>query len=192
MILQGFGLSSELSLLYGAPNGAVQVVSMLIIGYLADATKNRIYWSIVSLVIPVIGFILLVTLPQSNLNGQLAAYYITSTAAAAFTLILSMISSNVAGQTKKSVVSSMMFIGYCVGNLIGPQIISLDQAPRYTSPKTIICGLYAAAILLLLALRLVYSRRNSANERKMLELGDAYQHQENQEFMDLTDKENLE
>lgn len=114
MILQGFGLSTELSLLYGAPNGAVQVVSMLIIGYMADATNNRLYWSIISLVIPVIGFILLVTLPQGNLKGQLASYYITSTAAGSFSLLLSMVSSNVAGQTKKSTVSAMMFIGYCV------------------------------------------------------------------------------
>lgn len=115
VILQGFGLSSELSLLYGAPNGAVQVVGTLFICYMADKTKNRLYWSIVALVIPTIGFILLVTLPQSNLNGQLASYYITSTAAAAFTLLLSMISSNIAGQTKKTTVSAMMFVGYCVG-----------------------------------------------------------------------------
>lgn len=45
---------------------------------------------------------------------------------------------------------------------------------------------------MLLALRIVWSRRNSASNKKMLELGDAYQHQENQEFMDLTDMENLE
>lgn len=77
-------------------------------------------------------------------------------------------------------------------NLIGPQIISLDQAPRYISPKAIICGLYGAAIIILISLRTVWSRRNSSKEKKMLEMGDAYQHQENQEFMDLTDVENPE
>jgi ACS family allantoate permease-like MFS transporter len=105
---------------------------------MADKTRQRIYWSIFALSIPILGFILMVTLPQDNLGGNLAAFYITSTASTAFTLVLSMISSNVAGQSKKSVVNAINLIGYCVGNLIGPQIISLENAPRYLAAKTIV------------------------------------------------------
>lgn len=192
VILQGFGLSTEMSLLYGAPNGAVQVVGTLLICYLADLTKNRLYLSVISLIIPVIGFVLLVTLPQHNLNGNLAAFYITSTAAAAFTLVLSMISSNVAGQTKKTTVSAMMFIGYCVGNLIGPQIIHLEDAPKYLTCKIVICVLYGFCICQLLAMRWLYVFRNNKKEKYMRESGSGYVHLENQEFLDLTDIENPE
>ena len=95
IILQGFGLTKEESLLYGAPSGAVQIVSTITINYMADRTKNRLYWAIVSLAIGILGFILMITLPEENLAGNLAAFYITSASSASFTLILSMISSNV-------------------------------------------------------------------------------------------------
>lgn len=70
-------------------------MSTIGINYMADRTKNRLYWAIVSLAIGILGFILMITLPEENLEGNLAAFYITSAASASFTLILSMISSNV-------------------------------------------------------------------------------------------------
>ncbi|KAE9961365.1 hypothetical protein BLS_002336 [Venturia inaequalis] len=146
----------------------------------------------VALVCPVIGFALLATLPKKNLNGQLASFYITSISAAAFTLVLSMISSNIAGQTKKVTVATMMFIAYCIGNLIGPQIIHLKDGPRYLNAKIIICVLYGFCAFVLLALRFVWVWRNARKERAIAELGDAYVHIPNQEFMDLTDQENKE
>lgn len=192
VILQGFGLNAEESLLYGAPNGAVQVVGTLLICWAADKTKNRLIWAAIGLFIPMIGFVLLVILPITNLNGQLAAFYITSTAASGFTLLLSMISSNIAGQTKKSTVSAMFFIAYCVGNLIGPQIINLKDAPRYVTCKIIICVLYGFGLFLLMAMRFLNVYRNKQKDKKMAELGAGYVHRQNQEFMDLTDMENLE
>jgi ACS family allantoate permease-like MFS transporter len=95
IILQGFGLTKEESLLYGAPSGAVQIVSTISVNYMADRTKNRLYWAIVSLALGILGFILMITLPEHNKGGNLAAFYITSCSSASFTLILSMISSNV-------------------------------------------------------------------------------------------------
>lgn len=192
IILQGFGLSPELSLLYGAPSGAVQFVSTVVFCWVADRLSQRLYTSMFALLFPVIGFALQATLPKHNLHGQLAAFYITTTSAVAFTLVLSMISSNIAGQTKKVTVATMMFIAYCVGNLIGPQIIHLKDAPRYTKAKIIICALYGTCILVLLALRFTWSFRNRQKTRKIAEMGEAYRHIPNQEFMDMTDGENLE
>lgn len=33
-----------------------------------------------------------------------------------------MISSNIAGYTKKQLTGAAVFVGYCVGNIIGPQV----------------------------------------------------------------------
>lgn len=41
-------------------------------------------------------------------------------------MIWSMLPSNVAGRTKKSVVSSLIFIAYCVGNSIGAQLFRAE------------------------------------------------------------------
>lgn len=39
-----------------------------------------------------------------------------------FTMSLNLVQSNVAGRTKKSMFASSVFVSYCVGNLIGPQL----------------------------------------------------------------------
>jgi len=51
--------------------------------------------------------------------GLLMSYYITLSFWAAQTLTLSMISRNVAGQTKKSTVIAANFIAWATGNAIG-------------------------------------------------------------------------
>jgi hypothetical protein len=46
---------------------------------------------------------------------------------------LTMVSSNVAGYTKKQVTGALLFTGYCVGNIIGPQTFRDSEAPGYHS-----------------------------------------------------------
>lgn len=38
-------------------------------------------------------------------------------------LIISVSAANVAGSTKKSFMAAALFVAYCVGNIIGPQLI---------------------------------------------------------------------
>ena len=51
--------------------------------------------------------------------------------AANIPLSLSLITSNVGGFTKKSTVSAMLFIAYCVGNIVGPQFYLTSEEPTY-------------------------------------------------------------
>lgn len=51
--------------------------------------------------------------------GLLVSYYITLSFWSAQTLALSMVSRNIAGQTKKSTVVAMTFVSWAVGNAIG-------------------------------------------------------------------------
>lgn len=51
--------------------------------------------------------------------GLLLSYYITLSFWAAQTLTLSLISRNIAGQTKKSTVIAANFIAWAIGNAIG-------------------------------------------------------------------------
>ena len=108
VILQGFGFSQELALLYNAPIGAWMTISTPLICHLADRTKNRCLWAVLSLSIPVISFILLLTLPQHDKRGQLIVFTFAGTFLASFALVLSLIASNVAGQTKKTIVNTVV------------------------------------------------------------------------------------
>lgn len=44
---------------------------------------------------------------------------------------MSLMSSNVASFTKRSVVSALIFMAYCVGNIVGPQFFLESEAPSY-------------------------------------------------------------
>ena len=105
-------------MLYGTPGGAVEVVSLIVCGYLGDRLKNRILVGMSGLVIAIIGMCLIVGLPLNNNSGRLAGYYLTQASPTPFVAFLSLISSNVAGYTKKTTVAAMYLIGYCVGNII--------------------------------------------------------------------------
>jgi ACS family allantoate permease-like MFS transporter len=117
--ITSFGYTKEESLLYGTPAGAVEVIALVMNGFLGDMTRQRILSSIGGLIAAVVGVILMVALPLDNHVGRLIGYYMTQAYPTAFVALLSLISSNVAGYTKKTTVAALYLIGYCVGNIIG-------------------------------------------------------------------------
>lgn len=60
-----------------------------------------------------------------------------------------MAQANTAGNTKKSVQYSILYIGYAVGNLIGPQTFRANQAPAYTGGFVAMLACYCVCILLM-------------------------------------------
>lgn len=69
-----------------------------------------------------IGTIVLITVENTTLPtkiGLLISYYITLSFWSAQTLTLSMVSRNIAGQTKKSTVVAATFVSWAAGNAIG-------------------------------------------------------------------------
>ena len=118
-LIVGFGYTPEESLLYGTPGGAVEVVFLIACGWAGDKYGYRVLISMIGLCTAMLGMILIVALPLSNPNGRLAGYYLTQASPTPFVALLSLISSNVAGYTKKTTVAAMYLIGYCAGNIIG-------------------------------------------------------------------------
>jgi ACS family allantoate permease-like MFS transporter len=118
-LIVGFGYTPEESLLYGTPGGAVEVVFLIVCGWAGDKYGYRILISMTGLCTAILGMVLIVALPLDNNKGRLAGYYLTQASPTPFVALLSLISSNVAGYTKKTTVAAMYLIGYCVGNIIG-------------------------------------------------------------------------
>ena len=118
-LIVSFGYTPEQSLLYGTPGGAVEVITLVVCGYLGDRYGNRILLGSSGLVVAIIGIVLIVALPLSNNQGRLGGYYLTQAAPTAFVALLSLISSNVAGYTKKTTVAAIYLVCYCIGNIIG-------------------------------------------------------------------------
>jgi hypothetical protein len=49
---------------------------------------------------------------------------------------LTMISSNVAGYTKKQITAAVVFIGFCIGNAAGPQTFIDAEKREFPLPYT--------------------------------------------------------
>lgn len=118
-MIVSFGYTLEESLLYGIPGGVVEVVVLMVNGWLGNRYGQRILISCGGLVTAITGAFLIVALPLSNKKGHLAGYYLTQARAAPFVALLSMIATNVAGYTKKTTVAAIYLMSYCVGNIIG-------------------------------------------------------------------------
>ncbi|KAL6023099.1 Allantoate permease [Candidozyma auris] len=103
--------------------------------------------------------------------------------------VLSSCASNVAGHTKKVTVNAMYLIGYCVGNLIGPQTFIEEQAPDYSGAKVAMVVTSCGGVAILITIWVVMASENKKKDAKANEYRD-FEKNENYEFADLTDKEN--
>jgi hypothetical protein len=59
-------------------------------------------------------------LPRENKGGLLFAVYIIASLGGTYAVLLGLVMANSAGYTKRTVNAAGLFIGYCVGNIVGP------------------------------------------------------------------------
>lgn len=149
--------------------GAVTAITMIASAYLDRYFKQTIIIMILSLVPSIIGTSILVGIPFSSDKkiGMLIAYFIFYSFFAVQSLGLSLMSRNVAGQTKKSIVIACNFVFWAGGNAIGPQIFRDKDAPRYYLAFAIILGCFGLCLILLIALRMWYSIQNRRRDAKI-------------------------
>ena len=97
----------------------MEIIALLLSGYIGDRFGQRILASCGGMVVGLVGMILIVALPFSNKVGRLVGIYLVPASTTSFVTLLSLISSNVAGYTKKTTVAAIYLIAYCIGNVIG-------------------------------------------------------------------------
>lgn len=187
-----FGFTTRQALLIPLAGGALDVISPVFFALVCKPLfkNSRLYAAIVCNLIVVIGMCLLNFC--SNRGPKLAGYLSFYLAGAPSGCALSLLSSNVAGSTKKSLANSMWLIGYCAGNVIGPQTFRSNQAPDYVGAKIAMLLSFIVGTLDLGLLLWVFIRRNRAKDAQKIALGDTYVPPANIAFADLTDKENPE
>ncbi|KAF4484949.1 putative transporter [Colletotrichum fructicola Nara gc5] len=131
LIVKSFGYDSFTTILFNIPFGAIQIIAIMGSGWLATKIKRKgVVISMLS-VPPAIGSILMLTVPRHEKGVLLFGYYLVSILAAITPIIFTWQVQNTAGDTKKKTTSAVVFIGMCVGNIIGPLLYSVDDAPLY-------------------------------------------------------------
>ncbi|KAL4790100.1 hypothetical protein BDV19DRAFT_394428 [Aspergillus venezuelensis] len=70
----------------------------------------------------------------------------------------------------------MLFVEYCTGNIIGPQLFLDNEAPKYpTGQKGVLAG-FALAIFFLILLYIYYEFENRRRDRKYGPVGQGQGH----------------
>ncbi|KAI0480887.1 MFS general substrate transporter [Xylariaceae sp. FL0804] len=139
IILETFGFTTLQTQYMQIPGSVIQIVSLLVSGWISSRWPNmRCLTMLVCNLICVACAAVLVGLPAGSDGtehkwGRLVALWLTSVVSVGFSMSLTMVSSNIAGYTKKQLTGAILFIGYCVGNIIGPQTFIESEAPLYTS-----------------------------------------------------------
>lgn len=115
------------------PGGGFQLGAMIASAILTTYTKiPRTLIMVFMALVTLTGMVMIYALPSEQKWSRLGGSWITTTYVANIPLQLSLITSNVGGFTKRSTISGMIFVAYCTGNIIGPQFLSTDEAPRYS------------------------------------------------------------
>jgi sugar phosphate permease len=109
LINQAFGFDAATAQLLGIPLNAFTVILYFLIGWLVTKTGQTIYCIIASLFVCLIGTVVLITVApnDSTRGGLLVAFYFMQCIQAINPSCYSLLSRNVAGQTKKSIVYAL-------------------------------------------------------------------------------------
>lgn len=121
IIIKGFGFSTLVTALMQVPYGAFIAIAILSCVYLNDyfsikLQKNTRIWFAILYTLPnIAGAFGLRFVPTDQHIARLWMYYLTGPYNASMVLLLSLVTANTAGHTKKVVTNAFTFLGYCVG-----------------------------------------------------------------------------
>lgn len=184
-----FAFSTEMSLLLNLPGSLIDIIFPFAFALIAKyVVKSRL---VVSMFISVANFVglCLLAFALDSRAAMMFGYYITYWATAGWACMSSLISSNVAGHTKKVTFNALFLIGFAAGNIIGPQTYVESEAPDYKSSAYTLVGTSIVQTLAPFILMIIYYFRNK-KKVEISEVADNYKEDVKLSFGDLTDMEN--
>ncbi|TQN68781.1 putative transporter [Colletotrichum shisoi] len=196
LVIKGLGFGTLETALLGIPQGAL-VVIWIGLGALANrylpANSRTLVCALFML--PTIGGALgFLLAPADAYIGRLICFYLTGSYQASFVLSLSLITSNTGGQSKKMIVSGMIWFGACIGNIASPFFYKADQAPSYHLGIGSLLVANCIELALFFVFRYAFIWENKKKERLRAEMRASGNYVADElnatAFTDMTDKEN--
>ncbi|KAL4761712.1 major facilitator superfamily domain-containing protein [Aspergillus foveolatus] len=188
IIINSFGFSTLESLLLVIPSGFYAGTMMLILPYLSYkfANKGIRSWLVIACqLVTMVASLLLLRLPLNETGGLLFACYIMPTMGAGYAVLMGLQIANIAGYTKRSLSSSGLYIGYCLGNFVGPLCFREQDYPRYVPGFVVTVVTTFVAGVLVFVYRVVCLRDNRRRDETGILEGFEHAYED-----DLTDKTN--
>ncbi|KAI1748744.1 putative MFS transporter [Xylaria castorea] len=189
LIVSTFGYSSLESILFQFPLGAVCAVGIPLTGWLCSRYRDIRIPTLIACCLPVIaGYVVVWKSSWGHRPvAPVVGYSIIGFFGPVVGLTVSLGAGNVAGETKKSFMAAATFVAYCVGNIVGPQLVrSETKSEHYPTLWTGLIVFYVVTILAASTLYVILRRENRRREQ----LGLDERERGRVAFKDLTDKEN--
>ncbi|KAJ0331533.1 hypothetical protein COL5a_002195 [Colletotrichum fioriniae] len=186
IIINGFGFSTLNSLLLTMPAGAYGGTVQLLMPYLAYKFKNCRTWIVFGAQMgTTLAALLLWLLPRSAKGALLFAAYILPSVGGGYAVLMGLQIANTSGYTKRSIASSGLYIGYCLGNFVGPLVFRKEDAPNYAPGFIVVVITSLAAGVLGLVYRFVCIWYNNKRDKAGIMEGFDHAYED-----DLTDMKN--
>ncbi|KAL0934893.1 pantothenate transporter [Colletotrichum truncatum] len=175
LVINGFGYSKFETMLVGLPSGAIAFILVWIGGLGPRFFPNtRCLFGVFLAMVPMLGSLLLVVLPSHLSWGIVASTWLAGSTAPPLGQVVGLMASNVKGNTKKSVVSAVFFIFYCIGCIVGPQLWQKEDAPRYTKGCITSVVSFGCLIIALFVHYFTSKITNKKRDKLAAESGDDY------------------
>ncbi|KAJ4345101.1 hypothetical protein N0V95_005914 [Ascochyta clinopodiicola] len=166
IIISGFGYNRLNSLLLTMPAGAIIGTIELTAPYFAYKFPGIRTWLIVLCQCGTMtASILLWRLPRGEKGGLLFGCYILASFGGGYAVLMGLQIANTAGYTKRSVTSSGIFAGYCLGNVVGPLLFKPTDAPAYGPGFVAVLATSIAAAALAIVYRYVCIWENRRRDK---------------------------
>ncbi|KAF2972556.1 hypothetical protein GQX73_g902 [Xylaria multiplex] len=194
LVIQGLGFGTLHTALLGIPQGVLVVIW---IGLGAACShympKNcRTLASAIFMIPTISGALGFLLAPADAYVGRLICFYLTGSYQASFVISLSVLIGNTGGQSKKMIVSGMIWLGACIGNIVSPFFYKAEQAPSYRLGIGSLLVANFLELILFFVLRYSFMWENKRKEkvREQMRQDGSLGTLNETAFKDLTDKEN--
>ncbi|KAK4890247.1 hypothetical protein LTR27_011008 [Elasticomyces elasticus] len=191
ILVKSLGFDTKTTLLLSMPGGLVNIIANFGFGLMADRTHKRLLACIIATLVSIFGAALFIGLgnvsPLHARIGQLVGYFLMSgTSSTAWFLVISLMSSNVLGHTKKTSSNAIVFTAQGLAYFVGP--LCFTDGPYYHKAKIMTLAMWIGALLLLATMWVLNWQENSRRDGEMTEKGVSEHAASDLAFHDLTDK----
>ncbi|KAI2622742.1 putative allantoate permease [Hypomontagnella submonticulosa] len=167
LVITSFGFTSLQSTLINIPYSVISIVAISGTGWLAGRFRSMNCILVGLIVIPpVVGSALIGSRDSIPHGVSLFGYFLLSTGPAGLPLLLSLVQSNYRGVTKKMTMTALLFIAYCTGNIVGPQLFISEEEPTYDTAFRAIMICYALVVCLVAILRFYLQLVNKRRQQE--------------------------
>ncbi|KAH7378235.1 major facilitator superfamily domain-containing protein [Pyrenochaeta sp. MPI-SDFR-AT-0127] len=153
-LIKGFGFSGIYATLLQLPTGAIEFVVVPLCGLAAGYFKNTRCLILAFICLPPLAGLLGIRFtPLSQRWSLVGCTWLQYIIGAPVILSWNLLTTNIAGHTKRSTANGLWFLFYAAGNIAGANIFFPREAPRYFSALIGLIACYCGMVIVALVLR---------------------------------------